>query len=147
MASILAWDECGKDVHSALRGVMKNVKVGRWKAAMYALKRGWFALGGGGEKSVWRKVVEVVVLGECRLENEEEVEGWEDVVLAAVSLPGAAGCLNSWSMSCLDTNIPMSLLHAAVAVGRVKMVTRVVEQGGELGRAKFSGCDAGTDCM
>ena len=135
MAEILVWDGYGRDLHRALVGVVENMRVGRWRSARYAVNRGWFA--GGGERG-WQCVVGAVVGdGRIVLENEEDVAGWEDVVLAALSL---------------DEGVKQaSLLHVAAGVGSVRVVDWVWERGGDLEVENGDGltplyvaCEAGT---
>ena len=121
MADILVWDEYGRELHMALRGVVENVRERRWKAAMYAVKRRWFGGEEGGEEGVWRGVVGLVAdleFGKAKveLENEDEVKGWEKVVLGALSLPQAQG----WEHG--------ALLHAAARVGSLKVAQWVLER-------------------
>ena len=124
MASILMWDEYGRDVHYALLGVVENVREGRWSAARYAVCRRWFRGEDGGEESVWKRVIETDVAN-----DENDLAGWEKVMLATLSLPGASGCLESWRMGFHKRT---SLLHAAVKVGSERLVEWVVERGGDL---------------
>ena len=42
MAGVLVHDAYGRDIHSAMRGVVENVKKKRWVSARYALARRWF---------------------------------------------------------------------------------------------------------
>ena len=143
MASILVWDGYGRDLHMALRGVMENVREKNWVSARYAASRGWVEEEGvDGVDGVWRKMVESVtekwktkMWTLYTLEGEEDVEGWENVVLACLSRVegGYGGCLGVWDMGeGGERNTPTSLLHGAACVGSQKLVDWVVERGGEL---------------
>ena len=149
MADVLVWDEYGRDLHMALRGVDKNVREKRWRSARYAVSRGWYGEDDGGEESVWRKVA-VVGDGRIVLEDEEELAGWESVMLTALALPRARGCLETWDTIGVGDGRLMSLLHVAAFVGSERMVDWVVERGGDLevristgGTPLFVACRAG----
>merc|ERR1711991_943411 len=87
----------GRDIHYALNGVMYNVRGKRWRSARFAVRRKWF-VEGVEEESVWREVASVVVgAWKIELENEEELGGWEDVMLATLSLPRASGWEEVWA--------------------------------------------------
>ena len=141
MADILVWDEYGKDVHMALLGVMENVETKRWKSARYAVGRKWFVEGEGeDEESVWKDVAEALVGDEkIVLENDEDLAGWENVMLAALSLPGASGCLDRWKHLVHGYEDIASLLHLGVYAGSERVVDWVVERGGELEESNLFG--------
>ena len=128
MASILVWDGYGKDLHMALRGVVENVRERRWKAGRYALARRWF--GGEEEESVWKEVVRVVAERKEMLENENEVNKWEEIVLGTMTLAGASGYLETWWGG--EDVLRTSLLHVASSVGSERLVDWVLERGGEV---------------
>ena len=74
------------------------------------------------EESVWREVAKAVVGPEkIELKNEEELVGWENVMLAALALPGASGWEERWETT---------VLHVAAGVGSERVVDWVVERGG-----------------
>ena len=115
---------------------------------MYAVKRRWFGGGEGGEEGVWRGVAEgAVEAGErgwmrSRLGDDEdgkELEGWENVVLKALTLCGASGWTELWVLSPrssardggVERGLEMSLLHAAACVGSERVVEWVLENSGE----------------
>ena len=135
MASIFVWDGYGRDLHRALQGVVENVKRGRWAAARYAVRRRWFRGEDGEGESVWKRLAEEV----CKtandfvvLENQEDLAGWENVVVEAVGLcDDEHVCLKSWKYGKKGWN-QTSLLVAAASVGSTRMVDWVVERGGDL---------------
>ena len=128
MADVLVWDVYGRDLGYALKGVVGNVERGRWKAARYALRRGWYEGAGDG---VWKDVAEVVVGKEKNVvESDDGLRGWEDVVLAALCLPGASGWEGVWGYGRYGQRT--SLLHVAASVGSMRVVEWVVERGGDL---------------
>ena len=134
MADILVWDGYGKDLHVALKGVVANVRGKRWKSAQYAMRRRWFVEGEEGEEEIlWRKVAETVAVVSAEkivLKDEEELSGWEDVLLAALSLEEAGGWLEGWDVED-DGKSRVSLLHIVASVGSERMVDWVVERGGD----------------
>merc|ERR1711991_690021 len=86
MKSIFVDDDYGRDIHYALKGVVENVREKRWRAARFAVRRRWFVGRREKEKRVWRGLAKVVVeKGKIELANEEELVGWENVMLAALS--------------------------------------------------------------
>ena len=136
MASILVWDGYGKDLHRALEGVMENVRGRRWRAARYAVGRRWF-VDGEEEESVWIEVAKVALFErKRRFGKEEDMVGWESVMLETLSLPLADGGEGGrWTFAAKFTNYSRSttsLLHAAVTIGSEKVVEWVVENGGDL---------------
>ena len=135
MKTIFVDDDYGRDIHYALKGVMENVRAKRWASARYALNRRWFVDGWENEESVWRMIADVVVLGSwrcVRLDDEEDVVGWENVMLAALSLPKASGCLEKWRVLRGGKKDVLTLLHVAAQVGSERVVDWVVERGGDL---------------
>ena len=133
LASILVWDEYGRDLHAALSGVMENVRAKRWNSARYAVGRRWLRGEDGEEESVWKRVAEAVV-GWRKIELEDEESGWDDVMLAALSLPDAAsGCMDSWWCGEYLLYGDTSLFHIAAEVGSEKVVEWVLERGGDVG--------------
>ena len=138
MAEILVWDEYGRDLHRALLGVVESVRGKRWKAAMYATSRRWFGVGEWGVESVWRGVAQAVVgEGKVNLDGKEEVEGWEHVMLATLSLSGASGWKEAWRWRRRgdedeDDWEEMTLLHVGASVGSEKVVGWGVERGLDL---------------
>ena len=129
MADVLVWDGYGRDLHRALVGVMENVWEKRWRAARYAVRRRWFV---GDGREVWRRVAEVVDQDaevELVLAGEEEVGGWESVLLAALALPGASGCSHVWYLPTYRGS-KTSLLLVAATVGSEKIADWVLERGG-----------------
>ena len=131
MASILVWDGYGRDLHRALEGVMENVGGRRWRAARYAVGRRWLGEEG---VDVWKFVADAVVGGEdekVALDLEEDLEGWESVLMDALSLPGVSGETETWTSN-KSRVFTTSLLHVAADVGSVKVVDWVVERGGDL---------------
>ena len=136
MADILVWDEYGRDLHHALEGVMENVWERRWKAARYAVNRRWYGGDGGG---LWKEVAEVVMgLDKISVEEEEELAGWENVLLAALSLPGAASeCFEAWKSRKAGVHTS-SLVLIAATLGSERVIDWVVERGGDL-EARRSG--------
>ena len=133
MKSIFVDDAYGRDIHYALKGVMKNVRKRRWTAARYAVRRRWFVEGKEEEKSVWRKVANVV--GRRKIvATKNDLGGWESVLMAALSLPGASGWEETWSVRTKGGEEgQMSLLHVAARVGSEVVVDWVAERGGDLG--------------
>ena len=133
MKSIIVDDDYGRDIHHALKGVMENVRGRRWRSARYAVRRKWFVRRKEDEESLWRKVAEVVEgRKKIVLEGEGELGGWEGVMMAALSLPGARGCLESWDHLRHRRRFKMCLLYIAARVGSVRVVDWVVERGGDL---------------
>ena len=132
MAEVLVWDEYGANIHRALLGVTENVKGQRWKAANYAVHRRWFRGEDEGEETLWKCVVEAVVAQKNNLESNGAA-GWENAIMAALSLPNAKGCLDRWGRTTTfgywETT---SLLHTAAILGSQRMVDWVVQQGGDL---------------
>ena len=139
MADILVWDEYGRELHMALRGVVENVRERRWKAAMYAVKRRWFGGEEGGEEGVWRAVVGAVVGDVVEMkkndvvEGEDDKTGWEHVLLASLSLPRASGYLEPWVLEIAGWERETTLLHIAVGMGSERLVEWVLERGGGSG--------------
>ena len=132
MKSIFVDDAYGRDIHYALKGVVENVRAKRWRAAVYAVRRRWLEEKDGGEEGVWRAVVEAVVgANKVRVENENELKGWEDVVLACLSLPGAVGWMETWK-SHYFWKVTSSVLHAAVYMRSVRVAQWMLEMGGEV---------------
>ena len=146
MANVLVWDGYAKDLHLALLGVMENVRKGRWRSAQYAVKRRWF-VEEEEEETVWRKVALVAHKKrmKARLENESELAGWEDVMLAALSLPGASGCLEAWDFRVRHFVTKMSLLMVAAGVGSERISAWGVERGADSvgGLALVAACASG----
>ena len=150
MKSIIVDDDYGRDIHYALKGVMENVKGKRWKAAEYAMSRRWYE---GGEETLWREVAEVVVGGgveKIQLASEEDLTGWENVLLAGLALPGASGGLGMWGHMRYGWLNKTSVLHLAAWLGGERVVDWVVEQSGDLERKNeraltplFVACRAG----
>ena len=141
MASILVWDEYGRDIHYALKGVMENVKAERWRSAQFAVRRRWFVGEEEEGETLWRKVVEAVVGREM-----DDLAGWEGVVVAALSLPGVRGWEKEWTFMYMeieddddDMMLTTSLLHVAAELGSVRVVDYVVERGGDLDRVNDLG--------
>ena len=134
MASILVWDEYGNNIHHALNGVLPNVKAHNWKAALYAITRKWFAADDKGEEGVWQEVAETVVgYGKTDLDADDDLTGWENVMVAALSLPEARGWNDLWPLSLSRfSSAETSLLHAAAIVGSVRLTEWVLERGGDL---------------
>ena len=86
----------------------------------------------GGGEGVWREVAGEVVEDEVLedvLKRKEELTGWENVMLAALSLPGASGRMEMWNQG---DYYRTSLVHVAAGVGSERVVNWVVERGGEL---------------
>ena len=135
MADILVWDEYGRDLHHALEGVVENARRGRWKAARYAMCRGWYGgvCGDGGGGGVWKEVAEIVAVDdeESVLKDKDDLEEWENIMLAALSLPGASGELLTCEHGPYGRR-RTSALHVAALVGSEKVVERVLEGGGDL---------------
>ena len=130
LASILLWDEYGRDIHYALKGVIPAIRTKRWKSALYALGRGWYE---GAEGGVWKEVAEVVVREERNVvEDKVDVRGWENVLLAALALPRTRGWEEEWDSVYCGLTVSMSLLHIAVAVGSERVVGWVMERGGDV---------------
>ena len=147
MAEVLVWDAYAKNIHQALVGVMENVAAERWVPARYAVKRRWFVRGED-EASVWMSVAKAVS-GDERMEDVDE-KGWESVMLAALSLPGARGCLDTWGHLILaEEGTKTSLLHVAAEMWSERVVDWVVEHGGDVNvRNEFNDTPllvAGTD--
>ena len=133
MKTIFVDDAYGRDIHHALLGVLKNVETKQWTSARYAVKRRWFVGVRENEESVWRKVADVAVgWRKDRVVAEEDTVGWENVMLAALSLPGARGCLDRWEHVTYGYENISSLLHMGVFAGSEKMVDWVAEKGGDL---------------
>ena len=133
MAEVLVWDEYGRDLHHALEGVVENVWARRWKSVRYAMARGWWVGEGEDEESrggVWREVLELGVEDRIGF-DETDLAGWEDVMLAALSLPGVRGWGEVWEVGQGGDDIA-SLLHIAAKVGSVRVVNWVLERGGDL---------------
>ena len=85
------------------------------------------------EESVWREVARVVVMnsvmnGENVLKGQEDLAGWESVLLAALALPGASGWEELWSYY----DKYASLFHVAARMGSERVVDWVLERGGDL---------------
>ena len=133
MKTMFVDDAYGRDIHYALKGVMENVRAKRWVPARYAVRRRWFVGEDGGEESVWKGVAAIVVEIRRMVEGEEELGGWENVMMAALSLPGAKGCLETWDAVRFGGTFKTSLLHAAANVGSERVVEWVVERVGDLG--------------
>ena len=132
MADVLVWDVYGRDLGYALEGVVGNVKRRRWKAAKYALNRGWYE--GDGE-GLWEDVARFGAgLGAGRerykVESKDGLRGWEDVVLTALCLPGASGWEGLWEYGIYRPKT--SLLHIAARMGSERVVEWAVERGGDL---------------
>ena len=70
------------------------------------------------------------------LKTPSDVAGFEDVLLTALSLPSACVELMSWDYENYDSGRPFveltSLLHVAAVLGSQKLLTFVLERGGEL---------------
>ena len=133
MKNIFVDDGYGRDIHYALKGVMENMEAKRWRAARYATKRRWFRREGVREESVWKEVAGVV-LGKNRMDlaKAEDLEGWENVMLEALTLPGGGrGCLETWSLMYFDLKDTMSLLHVAASVGSEKVLDWALERGAD----------------
>ena len=87
----------------------------------------------GGGESVWREVARVAVEYDgIELANEEELGGWESVMLAALSVPGASGWDEMWSYDGEYGERKTSLLHLASRLGSERVVDWVMERGGDL---------------
>ena len=141
MKSILVDDAYGRDIHHALLGVVTNVKARRWRAARYAVRRGWrgWEDGEDGEdedgeegESLWCKVVFPGRAITWCIEDENDVTGWENVLLEALSLPSANVYLGVYQPTRMQHFYRTSLLHIAATVGSRRVVDWVVEAGGEL---------------
>ena len=117
---LLVEDEYGRDLHYALRGVSENVEEKKFRAALYAAKRGWFTgegeCGEVGDNVWWENVVRMVwgegwgVGSKLRLASKVEVVGWEEVVLA---------CLSRRDTGCEEGMLAMMLCAAWVGAVRV----------------------------
>ena len=131
MKNIFVDDDYGRDIHYALKGVMENVRRKRWRSARFAVRRKWFVEGEEEEDegSVWREVARVVASKKMVLDNEEDLAGWENVVLAALSLPGASGWEEMWTMY---STAKTFLVNVAAEVGSEKVIDWVLERGGDL---------------
>ena len=130
MNNIFVDDDYGRDIHYALKGVRENMEARRWRSARFAVGRGWFV--GGGER-VWKEVASVVVgKGKIELANEEELVGWENVMLAALALSGTRDRAEMWSCDDEHGEKETSLFHVAANVGSERMVDWVLERGGDL---------------
>ena len=151
MASILVWDGYGRDLHGALVGVAENVRRGRWRSAKFAVNRRWFGEDGVGEEREWMVVANVVTREEVKVlltdqvEVEEWFAGWEEVMLAVLSLPGAEGYLDTWAP---DEKWWMKtcLLHVAAKIGAEKLVAWVLERGGNVGGGAEKGSPLAAAC-
>ena len=140
MRTIFVDDDYGRDIHHALKGVVENVKEKRWRSARLAVRRRWFREEDGEEESVWREVAKVVVEYktereevelEKMLENEEDLEGWENVMLAALALPGASGWMEEWEVV-QWLRKKTFLLHVAARVGSERVVDWLLARGADL---------------
>ena len=131
MKTIFVDDEYGRNIHHALKGVVENAQAKNWVSARYAVTRQW--CGEAGVEGVWRELVEAVFLtSKVVLESANDLEGWENVLLDALSLPGARGYLEMWNYG-RNGYFVTSLLHEAAYVGSERVVDWVVERGGKLG--------------
>ena len=112
LKNIFVDDDYARDIHYALLGAEGSVWDRRWRSARYAVRRRWFAyipsyakenlsefLSADKQKeleeSIWSVVVDSVAMNravrETVLEDEDELRGWESLLLAALSLPRASG--------------------------------------------------------
>ena len=133
MASILVWDEYGNNIHHALNGVLPNVKAQRWKAAQYAAHRGWFVDDREDGEGVWKEVAKAVVGHEkIDLDADDNLTGWEDVMITSLSLPAARGWRESWKYMDCGCWFKTSILHIAAHRGSERVVDWVAERGGNL---------------
>ena len=135
MKIIFVDDEYGRDIHYALKGVVENVTAKRWVSARYAVKRRWFVEDGEDgedEESVWRMVAGVAEIGgRLELGDENEVKGWESVMMMSLSLPAATGWEESWNQSRFGRTMT-SLLHVGSYVGSKMVVAWGLERGGKV---------------
>ena len=139
MKSIFVDDDYGRGIHHAMKGVLHNVRAKRWKAARFAVKRKWFVdCWIEKEESVWREVAKTVLADRTfALQPEEELAGWESVMLAALSLPGASGWAEGWWVERMwfrseKRGTMVFLLHVAAALGRERIVGWLLEKGAYL---------------
>ena len=141
MAGILVEDAYGRDLHFALQGVVVNVRAKRWRSARFAVGRMWLGRRDGTAEEVWKRVVETVhpVFGVrmVKLEKEEDVMGWEEVVLAALALCDADVGDGVWSMK--TKRLRMVLLCMAASVGAMRLLVWGLERGLDVDRAMFEG--------
>ena len=134
MKAILIDDDYGRNIHYAMKGVVENVKGKRWRAARYAVNRAWFADGEEDETGLWGKVAGVVVgKKKVALETPEELTGWENVMLAVLSLEGASGWeTGGWETTANACVYKLPLLHIAVEAGSERVVDWLLERGVDL---------------
>ena len=134
MASILTHDGYAHTLHRALLGVLANVSARHWKAARYAATRRWFGCGGEEGEEMWREVARKVVgVGRRNvLRNEDDLCGWENVILALLALDGARGWAERWGFVLYGSERKTSLLHVAANVGSERVASWVLERGGAL---------------
>ena len=130
-ASVFTCDRYARHLHQALRGVVPNVYAKNWVSARYALTRRLFGESEESEESVWRGVAEAVVgSGKVELKKDSDLEEWENVLLSALALPSARGCLDEWYRpdGPYPEEILTSLLHIAASVGSENLVNWVLEK-------------------
>ena len=141
MKSIFLDDDYGRDIHYALIGVVENVRGKRWRSALYAVRRKWFVEGKEEEESVWREVAKAAVGRErTKLENDGDLVGWENVMLATLSLPGASGWAEMWNYTNARNAVrKTSVLHIAGENGSERVVDWVMERGGDLEGRDWAG--------
>ena len=127
MVHVLVDDPYAHDLHMALKGVVESVQSCNWSAARYALSRGWYKE----EETLWKRVLQVLMgrRGSLLAPPEE----WEGLVVAALSLPCAAGYDEVWRVR-RDERRTVTLAHVAAGVGCVRVMEWVRERGGDLGR-------------
>ena len=125
MKSVLIEDGYGNDIRYALLGVEKNARRRRWRSARYAVRRRWW---GEGEAvgTVWKVVAECGVMGmDGRRMGAEEVERWEALMMACLSVPNPRGVGEGW----WGESKKVSLLIAGVTLGSTRVAEWALERG------------------
>ena len=133
LASTLHHDPYARDLHSALLGVLPNVRAKRWVPARYALKRRWIGTPDSeltaSENNLWKVLVEMIAAcgwkHHVHPNNSNDVEEWESLTLAALALPNAAG-YDTHFKTRFD-NSCTTLLNIAAEVGASRLVKWGIE--------------------
>ena len=107
LASVILYDDYGRNIHFALRGVVANVESQLWVAARYAVSRSWFVSKDGKPHEAWYGVLQAVDTTPSLLDGPENLQAWESLM---VSLLAINSDFNSNSMSSSNSGDFIALL-------------------------------------